>query len=194
MKKILFVLVVVLAFSGCAKTIPPPTANDVSIATQQAMVAKACYDAQKAVKPDMSTWTVERIQNYLLIEKLGEANLLLAGKPLDKCAGAGGKNYYDARIAEAAEDTKRAEMWHKTVEGALTKGLYAWGIYEVAGMFKKSGTTYNLSGENNSMNISDIGNTDINTNVGDQLSTSSGMDLTTDDLEVDSPDLIPTIQ
>lgn len=195
MKKILCVLLMVVSvLSGCAKTIPPPNQADVDIAKEQALAAKACYEAQKDTRPDMSSWTAEQIAVYELTQKLADSNLLLAGKSLDRCAEAGGTNYYDARIAEATEDRKRIESWHKIIESTLTKGLFAWGIHEVAGALKNSGTTYNLSGEDNSMTVSDVGNTDINTNIGDQLNTDPGTDVTADDWSTDSADLIPTIQ
>jgi hypothetical protein len=163
MKKIrsfLLIPILLLTLPGCwafQKPEPPPapTDKDVAMAGAYADAIKACYEAQKDKKQDMSSWSADKIAAYQATEKLGEANKLLAGKSLDPCSEVSGKNFYDARIEAAKEETKSRKAVLDSTESVITKGLYAYVISEALKNFG-GGTTYNTNGDGSPITTSSL--------------------------------------
>lgn len=131
----LLILAVTL-ISGCAGTSSPVTMADTTVAEAQYKAQAACYQAAQQSKPDMSQWTPEQIAQYQLIEKLGDANKLLAKVSLDPCADAAGTNVYDAQVSLAKEGTQRQKNWLDFGQGVATKALYGFIAYEAADSYK----------------------------------------------------------
>lgn len=151
--KIVPLLLIVLLCS-CSKR--QMTNMDVSIAASQSATSVACYQ-NLPKEPDMSNWSVDKITAYQSVKALADANKIIAKVSLDPCAGAAGKNVYDAEIAFAHENTEQSKNLLNFGESLATKGLYAYLAYEVFGFFENSGSTnLNLNGSGN--NLDGVGN------------------------------------
>ncbi len=110
--------------TGCSKKVI--TQQDVDITMAQTIAKQECYKGLKDTKVDLSKLSADQLMAYSAVEKLGEANKIIAGKSLDPCADAGGTNVYDAEIASAKENTKQTEHWLGFGESVITKGIYGW--------------------------------------------------------------------
>ena len=132
-----FSLLAIVALSGCAGSNDTSASmSDQAISTDQTEVKKACYKALEKTKPDMSTWKPEQIMAYTAVEKLGEANKLLAKVSTDPCADAGGTNVYDAKIVQIKEGTKRQKNQMDFGLGIATRTLYGFFAYEANDAYK----------------------------------------------------------
>ena len=139
--------------TGCSVKQREMSAEDSAIAASQSASKIDCYQAMKDSKPDMSGWSSDKVIAYSAMEKLGQANLVIAGKSVDPCADAGGTNVYDSEIGIARADAEVKKSQSSFFKDVLNKGLIALGIWKFADAVESGGfggSRMEISGEGNS--------------------------------------------